>query len=360
MDVFGHILLAILLGLSIFTNYLYAYLILPAFLVATLSKLGTIFVGAVRLSRKGEKAAMSFLWWAYKKTIAALVLLTLAAVWFSFSFSRKIQLLIQTVFKYSGGVEVQGWWQSLIYYPKVIIENCTFSPWLGIFLLVSLFLPLVASRYRGLNKFYIYVWTVLLLLTLTVSAKAPHMIYIIIPFIFMIFSAVLFQVLENLQGKRRMIGVVLLLFLLLPILPSLPKAYALLFSVKPAENMVQVLDYFQDNVPRSAKLAIPLYLKHVNPEVVQFHFRDWENPVLTNPEESQSELFKRGDYFLTTIELDREGFYGDEILDDSLYRWNDWLQEKVMAGEVRLYSSKRFEGSGVVAKIYQKTFEPPF
>jgi len=354
-----YILLAILLGLSIFTNYLYAYLILPAFLVATLSKLGSISVEAIRISRKGEKAAIPFIWWAYKKTIAALVLLTLAAVWFSFSFSRKIQLLIRAIFKYSGGAEL-GWWQSLIYYPKVIIEECTFSPWLGIFLLVSLFLPLVASRYRGLNKLYIYVWTVLLLLALTIPAKVSQMIYIIVPFIFIIFSAVLFYVLENLQGRRRWLGAILLLFLVLPILPSLPRAYALLFPARPAENMVQVLDYFQAGIPRDARLAIPLYLRHINPEVVQFHFRDREAPVFTNPEISESELLKRGDYYLVTVELAPEGFYKGEMLDDSLHRWNDWLQEKVMAGEIRLYSSRKFESSGVTAKIYEKIFEPPF
>lgn len=349
-----YILLALLIGLSIYTNYLYAYLLLPAFLVATFSKLGSILVEVIRLSRKGEKAAMPFIWWAYKKMIAALVLFALAAVWFSFSFSRKIQLLMSAIFKYSGGVEVQGIWQILTYYPRVIIEDITFSPWLGIFLLVSLFLPLAASRFQGLNKLYIYVWTVVLLLTLTISAKTPQMIYIILPFIFIIFSAALFHVLELLQRKNLKLGILLILFIALPMVPSLPRAYGLLFAPRPTENLIQVMDYFQASLPRSAHIAAPLYLKHLNPEVIQFHFRDWKGSVLTDEQAPESELFEKGEFFLITVELDEDGFYKDEIINDSLYRWNSWLRKKTMSGDIRLHAAKRFNDIGVTALIYQK------
>lgn len=349
-----YIPLAFLIGLSIYTNYLYAYLLLPAFMVATLSKLGPILVEAIRLSRKGEKAAIPFIWWAFKKLIVLLVLLLFAAAWFSFSFSRKILLLIGSIFKYSGGVEVKGLWQGLLYYPKVIISECSFSPWLGIFLLISLFLPFVASRYRGLHKLFIYVWTILLLLILTIPAKAPQMIYIILPFIFIIFSASLFYVLDFLQSKNRRLAVILLLFLLIPVLPSIPRAYGILFPARPAENMIQVLDYFKTSVPKDASMAMLLNLQHLNPEGIRFHFRDRKAPLLADPYMTERELFDEAEYF-PTLELDRETFYRKEVLDDSLFRWNTWLRGKWMNGEVELYSSKRFESIGVAAKIYRKT-----
>lgn len=348
-----YILFAFLIGLSIYTNYLYAYLLLPAFLVAALSKIGPIFVEAVRLSRRGEKAAMPFVWWAFRKSIVVLVLLLFAGAWFPFYFSRKVLLLFGSIFKYSGGVEAGGLWEGLLYYPKIIIENCAFSPWLGIFLLISLFFPLVASRYRGLNKLYVYVWTVLILLTLTIPVKAPQMIYIVVPFIFIIFSASLFHVLEFLQEKNRKLAVLLFLFFLLPVLPSFPRAYGILFPARPAENIIQVLDYFNASVPRNAGIAIPLNLQHLNPEGVQFHFRNREALVLADPRMTGAELFSKARYFLT-VELDQETYYSNEVLDDSLSRWNAWLREKEMNGEAELYSSKRFESIGVAAKIFRK------
>ncbi len=66
------------------------------------------------------------------------------------------------------------------------------------------------------------------------------------------------------------------------------------------------------------------------------------------------ELFGEAEYFLT-LELDQETYYSNEVLDDSLSRWNAWLWEKEMNGGVELYSSQRFESIGVAAKIYRKT-----
>jgi hypothetical protein len=349
-----YVLLAVLIGLSIYTNYLYAYLLLPAFMVVTLVKLGPILVEAVKLSRKGEGAAISFIWWAYKKLIALLVLLGLAAAWFSFSFSRKILLLLGSIFKYSGGMESKGIWQSLIYYPRIIIEEISFSPWLGVFILLSLVLPFVAERFRWLNKLFVYVWTVLILLTLSVPTKAPQMIYIIAPFILIIFSATLFYFAESRWAKDKRVLVFFLLFLFLPAIPSLPRAYGILFPDRPAGNMIQVMDYFNASVPADASLAAPLNLQHLNPEGLEFYFRDRRGMVLSDPQLGEEELFLQGEYFLT-IELDEDSFYQHEILDDSLFRWKGWLRQKAMAGEVQPYSSKRFESIGLTAKIYRKT-----
>jgi len=349
-----YVLLAFLIGLSIYTNYLYAYLMLPAFLVVTLAKLGPLLVDAVKLSRKGEKAAIPFIWWAYKKLIALLVLLTLAAAWFSFSFSRKILLLLGSIFKFSGGVEAKGLWQSLLYYPRIIVFDLSFSPWLGIFLLIFLFLPSLAFRYRWLSKLFVYVWTALLLLMLTIPAKAPQMTYIIAPFILIIFSAGVFHFLGFLRARSRGLAVILLLFLFLPALLSLPRAYGMLFPFHPRENMIQVMDYFNASVPADASMAVPLNLRHLNPEGAEFYFRDRKGTVLPDPQLGEEELYRSGEYFLT-LELDEDSFYRAEVLDDSLYRWNAWLRQKAMAGGVQPYSSKRFESIGLTARIYKKT-----
>lgn len=353
-DLIHYVSLAILFGLALYTNYIYAYFIIPSFIVITVSKLGPLYVEAVQLKRKGEKAALHFIWWAYRKLIVLGSLLLIVAIWFPFHFSRKFTLLFNYIFKYSGGMEVEGIWQGLLYYPKVIISNLSFSPWLGIFLLISLFVPFIAARYQGLNRLYVYVWTPLILATLTIPAKTPQMIYIIVPFIFIIFSAALFDVMSMLQEKNPKLLKILLIIFITPLLFSLPTAYALFFPSRPAQNMVQVLDYFHASLPKQTGVATILNLRHFNPEVVNFHFRDWQGPVLVDAQLSEEELFNQGEYFLT-MDVDWESSYREDILDDSLNRWNAWLQQKEINGEIRFYSSRRFEGIGVTAKIYKKS-----
>jgi hypothetical protein len=236
----------------------------------------------------------------------------------------------------------------------VIIQQCTFSPWLGIFLLVSLFLPFIASHYMGLNKFFIFVWTALVLLIFTVPAKAPQMIYIVVPFIFVIFSAVLFYVLEMAEKKNPKALMIILLVLLLPAALSLPSAYGIFFPERQTENMRHVLNYFKTAIPKEASLVIPVNLVHLNPEVVEFHFKDQKGSVITDLQETTLEPSPVGKYFLT-VELDEGSKYQEEVLDDSLYRWNAWLTEKQMNGEIKLYSTRRFGTIGVTAKVYAET-----
>jgi len=344
---------AVLMGLSIYTNYLYAYLLIPAFLVASFSKLGPILVGAVRLSRRGEQAALPFLWWAFRKLIVAVILLSFAAAWFSVSFSRKVMLLMTSIFKYSGGVAPADIWDALAYYPRVIVTDSSFSPWLGVFIMASLLLPLVGSRYRGLQRMYTYVWTVFLLLTLTVPAKAPQMVYIILPFIFIIFSAALSHFLDEMRGLGSNAVTRALIVLLLPVLVSLPRAYTMFFPARPGQNMVQVLEYFRQSLPPGASLAIPINLQHLSPELVLFHFRDWQAPVMAGEGVPDSEVFRKSDYQLT-LELDQYGYYSHEVLDDTIFRWNTWLKEKEVKGEARLASLRRFDRIGLTAKIYHR------
>ena len=348
-----YVFLAVLIGLSIYTNYLYAYLMLPAFLVVTLSKLGPLSVDALRLYRRGEKAALHFIWWAYKKLIVALVLLLLALVWFSFSFSRKIQLMLTAIFRYSQGVQVDGIWQNLIYYPRAIVSSLSFSPWFGILMFVCLFLPFIAARYRGVNRLFVYAWTVLLLLLLTIPTKEPRLIFIIAPFIFIIFAAAAVYFLDILKAQQKLLGALFLLFLFLPAVPSLPRAQTLFFPFRPAQNMVQVLDFFHAGVPKDKGVAVSLNLQHLNPEVVRFHFRDWQAPVLAEPGPDEAALLGEAEYFFT-IGLSEGSYYAKEVLDDSLFRWDAWLRDNERRGELRRYSSKRFESIGLTAWIYQK------
>lgn len=353
-DLLHYFFLAFLMSLSIYTNYIYAFLLLPAFLVGTTADLGPIFYKAYDLRRKGEKAAMQFAWWGYKKLISLLVILILAGIWFSFSFSRKVTFFLDAIFKNWGGVMVNGPWEVVAYYPRVIIERATFSPWLGGLLLFSLVLPFVATRYQGLNKIFIFVWTVLLLITLTVTTKAPSMVYIIIPFIFLIFSATAIYFYDYFAAKNRKYAQALLLIVLLPALLSLPTAYRLYFPSRTGENMIQVLEYFRGSVPEDKSIAIPLNLKHLNPESVQFHFRERAGEVLTDPQMAEERSIDKERYYLT-IELDERSNYRDGIKDDSLYQWNSWIWSSEMNGEIRFYSSRRFGKIGLTAKIFKFT-----
>lgn len=345
-----YVLLALLFGLAIYTNYLYAYLMIPAFVVMTLGKLGPIFFGVLQLSRKGEKAAVHFFWWAYRKMVVIAVLAILIGAWFFTSaFSRKVMLLLQAIFRYSGGEASEGFWQGLVYYPKAIIEYFSFSPWLGLLIFVSLFFPFIAFRYRQMGKLYTFVWTVIILATLTVPTKAPQVIYTVAPFIFMVFSAAVFYFLEN--GKKYAQPVVAIL--LLPVLLSLPRLDELYFPRRPAESMISVLRYFRQSVPPGSPVAALINLQYLNPEGIAFHFWDWGAPVMADPIAGEDEMFRDGRYFLAA-EVDPASPYQAEILDDSLYRWNAFLEEKLRAGEIREYSFRRFESLGLTAKIYEK------
>ncbi|MBU0672356.1 MAG: glycosyltransferase family 39 protein, partial [Candidatus Margulisbacteria bacterium] len=350
-EVLYYVTLAFILGLSLYTNYVYAFLMLPSFLVVTLVKLGPLTLAARRLSKKGEKVAVPFIWWAYKKLIVLGVLLVLAAGWFSFNFSRRVALLLDVILR-SGMGQGPGWLESLVYYPRVIVEQISFSPWIGIFLLLSLFVPFVARHFEGLKKLYVFVWTVLLLATLIISTKAPQIIYIIVPFIFMIFSAVFFHWLERFWRRDKKLAWLLVLVLMLPSLISLPRIYGLYLPERTGQNMVDVLDYFKTNVPEAARFGTILNLKHFNPDVLRFHFRDRPGRILSEETLERGGLSGESVYYLT-FDLDADSRYKKDLLDDSLYRWNAWLREKEINGKVGLHSSERFENIDLTARIYK-------
>ncbi|MFC1568239.1 glycosyltransferase family 39 protein [Candidatus Margulisiibacteriota bacterium] len=346
-----YVFLAIIIGLCVYTNYIYAYFIIPAFVVVTLAKLGPLVVEAVRLSRKGEKAAVPFIWWAYKKLVVMFILLVFAGVWFSFNFSRRIMLFMDTILR-SGTAEGIGFLESLIYYPRIIIQQLSFSPWIGVFLLAALLLFYVSMRYRGMSKLFVFVWVTLILATLTVAAKTPQMIYIVVPFIFVIFSTAFVSVMEDLNKSSRKLAIGLVLVLLLPAMISLPRAYALYFPARSDQNLIDVLDYFKTEVPRGAEIGTILNLKRFNSEVIKFHFWDCDCNILTEDYQREGDVTGKNVYFLT-LDLDKDSPYQKDVQDDSPYRWNAWLRDKEMKGEVRLYSTKRFESIGVTAKIFR-------
>ncbi len=341
--------MALLFALAIFANYLYAYFMIAAFVVMTLGKLGPIALEVFRLSRKGEKSALHFFWWGYRKLIVITVLAVIVGIWFFASgFSRKIILLQQAIFRYSGGESMAGLLPNLIYYPRVIIEQFSFSPWLGALLLISLFLPFVAFRYRQTGKLYTFIWTVIILATLTVPTKAPQVIYTIAPFVFVVFAAAVFYRLDN--GSRSMKIVVMIL--LVPALFSLPRIGQLYFPPR-GESMVSVLQYFRQGVPPQSPIAVSANLQHLNAEGIAFYFWNWKAKIAVDTIIGEEDLFRAGKYFLS-LEIDPGSRYQAEILDDSLYRWNAFLAEKVTRGEAREYSFRRFENLGLTAKIYEK------
>ncbi|MBU0629494.1 MAG: glycosyltransferase family 39 protein [Candidatus Margulisbacteria bacterium] len=346
----NYVFLAILVGLSIYTNYLYAYFMIPAFLVVSFAKLGPVFVEVRALSKKGEHAAYPFLWWAYRKLIFITVLLVVAGAWFFTSaFARKFLLFLQAIFRYSGGESIDGLLPALFYYPRMIIEHYSFSPWLGLLIVVALFLPFTAFHYWKTNKLYTFIWTVLILATMTVPTKAPQFIYIIAPFLFMVAASSFFYFIEkyDLKAKRVLIA------LLLPALISLPALFGLYFPQRPAENMTGVLRYFRQSVLPRHPVAISVNLQHLNSEVVNFYFWDWNAPVLADTAAQEGQLFQSARYFFA-LELDECSPVHLDVLDDSLFRWNAFLSDKLKNNEVSELSMRHFASLGLTAKIYEK------
>ena len=347
-----YIFLTLLLALSIYTNYLYAYLIIPAFLTMTLIKMGPTTLRAIRLRKQGEKAATRFVFWIYRKLIAFGAILLFSGVWLYFSFSRKLLLLYASIFKYSGGVELANLWQSVIYYPKVIISELSFSPWIGMLLLGAIFLPNIGARIKKLGRLYVYVWTVLILLTFTIPAKASQMMYVVVPFIFIIFSGVLVNIVEDFRKKNIKLAA-LSLFLLLPALLSVPTIYTSVFPQNSQQNLIGVLDYFKSSVPQGSQMGTFLNLKRFNPDVIKFHFStNWDGEILTEENLNDEILFGQ-DTYLLTLNLDEDSPYINDMQDDSLYRWNSLLEEKERDNLLRLHSYQRFEEIGVTARVFK-------
>jgi hypothetical protein len=348
-----YVFLAVLVGLSLYTNYLYAYFIIPAFIVVALGKLGPILFEVVSLSRKGEKAALPFMWWAYRKLIFLTVLFVIVASWFLTSaFSRKIMLFMQAIFRYSGGEAPTSIAQAILYYPRAIIDSYTFSPWLGFLTLITLFLPIIAfhDEYRPINKLFTFIWTVLVLAILTVPAKAPQLIFVIAPFLLLVFSVSVFYFMEKFPKWTTAI----LLVIFLPALISIPKLGAVYFPAHAQENMSQVLDYFHQSVPPGSPIAASFNLQHLNPENISFRFADWGSPVMADAAmQGEDEMFSTAQYFLA-IEMDSTSPYRGELLDDSIYSWNSFIASKIESGELREYSLRNFGSIGIIAKIYQK------
>ncbi|OGC11778.1 hypothetical protein A3K48_04720 [candidate division WOR-1 bacterium RIFOXYA12_FULL_52_29] len=345
-----YVILAVLVGLSIYTNYLYAYFMIPAFLVVSFAKLGPILVDVIALNKKGERSAYAFLWWAYRKLIFVTVLFVVAGTWFFTSaFARKFLLFLQAIFRYSGGEAVPGVVPSLLYYPRTIIENFSFSPWIGLLIVAALFLPFTAFHYWKTNKLYTFIWTVLILATMTVPTKAPQFIYIIAPFLFMIAASAFFYFIEKYDLKVKRVAIALLL----PALLSLPALIGLYFPARPAENMTGVLRYFRQSILPRHPVAISVNLQRLNSEVVNFYFWDWNAPVLADTAAQEEQLFQSARYFFA-LELDECGPAPLEVLDDSVFRWNAFLSDKLKNGEVSELSMRHFAGLGLTAKVYEK------
>lgn len=355
-DLLHYILLTVLFGLAIYTNYLFAFLIIPSFIVVSLSKLGVLTAEVADLTRRGEDQAMRFLWWAYRKLIILAVLLSFVAVWFSFNFSRKVLFVGQALFKYSGGRDVTNWWQGLLYYPQIIINRLSFSPWLGALILLALFLPFIAARMRGLNRIYVYAWTPLLLATLFIPNKLPQIIVIATPFMLIIAAAGAVWLWELLLARGKRLATIVLVVGLLPVLISLPALCQVYFPPRSPENIAQVLDFFKASVPRESSVATGVNLLHLSPEVILFHFHDWRGKVLADTLLDENELMDGERYFLT-VELDPGSPCNQiEIVDDSLYVWNNWLKTQELAGRLRLAALKRYENLCLTAKVY---YQPP-
>jgi hypothetical protein len=349
-------ILALLVSLSVFTNYIYAYLIIPAYFVVFMGKLGVVTCNVIELSKKGEKAASHFFWWAYRKFMFFAVILAVCLIWLVTSaFSRKFSLLMQAIFKYSGGDSVGGIWQNLFYYPNAIIGQYSFSPWIGGLIVVSLVLPFIASHYKFINKMFTFIWTVLILATLTISVKSPQIIYVIAPFLYLVFSATVFYIIKFFKNRDQ--ALLFLAVLFLPALLSLPWLVSSYFPANPGENSVHILEYFKKTIPAEKPFTASMNLTKINPEVLAFHFWDWKAPAIVDMIDGENAGFNKGEYFLS-LELDSEGLGQSENLDDSVFRWNTFLMDKFRKGEIREFSAQRFEKLGITAKIYQKQYHP--
>jgi len=280
-----------------------------------------------------------------------LVLISLIAAWFfTNTFSRKILLLMQAIFRSSGGEAVTGFWGNTLYYPKVIVEQFSYSPLIGLLMLVALFLPFVAFRFRKIGILYTFIWTVLILATLTVPTKAPQFIYIVAPFTFMIFAATLVYFWDlNRRVEMSIIALVLILSLF-----SLPRLVELYLPQNPQTKMTPVLEFFRQRVLPRHPVAASFNLQRLSPEGLVFYFWNWNAPVLTDPIMGEEELYRNGKYFLT-VNLETNSPVAAENLDDSLDRWNMFLMDKLRTGKIREYSQRSFNGLGLTARIYEKT-----
>ena len=88
-------------------------------------------------------------------------------------------------------------------------------------------------------------------------------------------------------------------------------------------------------------------IDNLNPDVVKFHFHDWEAPILTEaPVDNPEDL--GADYYLT-VELDETATARDQT--QSLEQWNNILQTKMGAGMLEITAHQNF--NNLTAVVYK-------
>jgi hypothetical protein len=164
------------------------------------------------------------------------------------------------------------------------------------------------------------------------------------------------------QGKRKTAGAIILVVLLTPLLFSLPRIPKILsgdirdvshgvYVNKKAENMAEVLGYFRSTLPPQQSFSTAVSLGVLSPYAFYFYFHDWRAPFFTRFQAGTPQFFQ-SPYYLT-IELEKDSPYSGNVLEDSVETWNKFLKENVKQKKLEVFSQKRFDNIGVIAKIYK-------
>ncbi|OGC21591.1 hypothetical protein A2310_02195 [candidate division WOR-1 bacterium RIFOXYB2_FULL_37_13] len=351
-NLFSHyIIVGLLLGLSIYTDYIYAYLILVSFSIIITAKMTGAVVETIYLIRKGEQNAFPFYWWMYKKlTILAIAILSASVWFFSGFFSRKVHMFFSTVFgDFSADIAFTGLLNNLFFYPKWIAQNFSFSPVIGIILLFSIISPLAFYKDKKIRIYYLFCWISLFLLVFSVGDKAPSMVYAITPFIFIIFSANIIYLFET-NKKMATVFTSAILIISVAYLPNLFKAY---FPEQPSVKAKTVLDFFYKNIPADHSFATSLNFSRLNADIINFYFYNWKAPILSDLSYPLESTPSDCQYY-ATIELANESLYNhDSNGVQSIIQLNQMLEYEEKSGEIKLFASKNF-GNKLTAKIYAK------
>jgi 4-amino-4-deoxy-L-arabinose transferase-like glycosyltransferase len=339
----------IVIGLSIITKYNYAYLLIASFAIIGLADL-PIF-----------KNKITLLEWIYQYGMLAVPSIIISLLWFlSGDSNRKIQMLLWTKSEVAGKQSIlQGFWNNFVFYPQVIIHDCCFSPWLGLLIFLSLLVPLSVFGFKKLRAPYLMVWVSTLLLTFTIGNKMGRLLHIVVPVIFIIAAAAAVYFFDLIRNRFKQNGAILsvLLLLLVPAALSFPRLLKTyngdmtdMIMEKP-EKLQDVINYFRDNIPRDRSVSTALSLGRMSPYDFYFYFNDWQAPFL-GYNDSNNPNFSESDYFIT-IKIKDPNILPAE--DDSVNRWNAWLDTAQQAGKIRLLKEREFTSLGLTAKIYMST-----
>ncbi|MBI5399102.1 glycosyltransferase family 39 protein [Candidatus Saganbacteria bacterium] len=298
---------------------------------------------------------------------------------------------------------IAGFIKAMIFYTQSLITSYTFSLWIGLGLLFSLFVSFWFFKDKKIRLISLLFWTNLLFISYISSnniqerylSTASPLVFLLLAYFVVLF----FDYVKSLKFTSNYALVFILLLVLVasdslsltrytkevanrsimfviykeslnkfspPFLFGLAKRPAFTypmeqgaiysdFKTTPKSSFQDVLTFFSSNIEKNKSISTMISFAELSPYVIYWHFQGqgWLAPVFSiNDLPLVKNNFWQSDYFLD-IEVDSQSPYA---------RAGDWLERRwleigpaMLKGKyIKLAAAKEFPDLGLTAKIYKR------